>query len=143
MVSLWWPTNEEIEGRSDLPKQVGKMIAPHTTIGLFRRIGRREIRTLGITMLPVMGLVLAVTLFQGNLWPVHTVYFVVMLGTIMLLHSTAVRRERMRIREAILGTGRCASCGYNLVDLPTSADGLTVCPECDAAWRLVARPIEE
>lgn len=35
-----------------------------------------------------------------------------------------------------LGQKQCASCEYELADLPVAQDGCTVCPECSAAWRL-------
>ena len=34
----------------------------------------------------------------------------------------------------------CASCGYNLRNLPTEPDHCTLCPECGAAWRLPTTP---
>jgi len=33
---------------------------------------------------------------------------------------------------------RCQACGHDLGAISRDSDGLTVCPECGAAWRVVA-----
>ena len=34
----------------------------------------------------------------------------------------------------LVAINRCASCRYNLQELPAADDGCTICPECGAAW---------
>ncbi len=45
------------------------------------------------------------------------------------------RRRASDLTEVALNAGRCASCAYELADLPTEDDGCVVCPECHAAWK--------
>lgn len=46
-------------------------------------------------------------------------------------------------RDALLASGLCPSCGYGIVGVRCEPDGCTVCPECDAAWRMgFQRPAE-
>jgi hypothetical protein len=40
------------------------------------------------------------------------------------------------LRMGYIDSGRCVSCGFSLDGLPVEADGMTVCPECGAAWKL-------
>ncbi len=41
-----------------------------------------------------------------------------------------------RVRAALLAEGLCPSCAALLAGRTPEADGLTLCPVCDAAWRL-------
>lgn len=43
---------------------------------------------------------------------------------------------RVLIAAALIRENRCASCAYDLRSTPRGADGLTICPECGAAWKL-------
>jgi hypothetical protein len=40
------------------------------------------------------------------------------------------------VAAALLSEGRCPSCAYRLAAIRAGPDGVTVCPECGAAWRL-------
>ncbi|MDX9911112.1 MAG: hypothetical protein RBS39_04700 [Phycisphaerales bacterium] len=42
--------------------------------------------------------------------------------------------EASRIARAMVALGRCASCGYELSDVPRDERGTQCCPECGAAW---------
>lgn len=42
------------------------------------------------------------------------------------------------LRSSRLRRGLCPACVYGLQGVPTRADGLTICPECSAAWRIDA-----
>lgn len=46
------------------------------------------------------------------------------------------RRERHELRSFLLARHHCASCGYDLGEVPGGPGELTTCPECGAAWRL-------
>ena len=50
-----------------------------------------------------------------------------------------LKRSRFgKVAAAMLKHLRCPHCGYDLRLLPTDpTDGVTVCPECGCAWRLV------
>lgn len=39
-------------------------------------------------------------------------------------------------RASRLAMGLCAACAYNLRGVPAQHDGLTICPECAAAWKV-------
>jgi len=39
-------------------------------------------------------------------------------------------------RDKLLAEGKCLACGYSLAEVGEHADGLRVCPECGAAWRI-------
>ncbi|MEM9167145.1 MAG: cytochrome C oxidase subunit IV family protein [Planctomycetota bacterium] len=41
-----------------------------------------------------------------------------------------------RYRDMLILNRRCASCAFDLSNLLPQPDGCTVCPECNAAWRL-------
>ncbi|MBX3403458.1 MAG: hypothetical protein KF699_08620 [Phycisphaeraceae bacterium] len=45
------------------------------------------------------------------------------------VRKTSLRRSRF-------GRGLCAACGYGIRSIPARADGLTICSECGAAWRI-------
>lgn len=51
--------------------------------------------------------------------------------TIWLARGTSVRRRARILRSA----GLCASCGYDLDDVPAQEDACRICPECGSAWR--------
>lgn len=71
--------------------------------------------------------------------------------TWMAWRLTGDARRRLRgenVRDAarevaLLRRGRCPGCGYRLWELPREADGLTVCAECGAAWRVGNPPDPE
>lgn len=44
--------------------------------------------------------------------------------------------RKKSLRRSRLGRGLCAACGYGVRGSPSGDDGLTVCPECAAAWRM-------
>ncbi len=67
-------------------------------------------------------------------WSVLIVLHVVSLTTLSVCAWSWLRQRRHRtVAKAV---GRCACCDYLLRAVPASDDGLTVCPECGAAWRL-------
>jgi hypothetical protein len=62
---------------------------------------------------------------------------------LMLWHQRRVRRAIVpTLRLTLISEGRCASCGYDLGGSLPQEDGCTVCPECDAAWRISAEMVE-
>lgn len=46
------------------------------------------------------------------------------------------RLGRKSFRESRLRRHMCPACAYGIAGVPPRPDGLTVCPECAAAWRL-------
>lgn len=38
--------------------------------------------------------------------------------------------------RAMAADGVCPACGYGVAGVPAGTDGLTICPECAAAWRV-------
>jgi hypothetical protein len=48
--------------------------------------------------------------------------------------------DPVAIGAALVAEGRCASCAYKLTSVPPDPDGITICPECSAAWRLPLNP---
>ncbi len=48
-----------------------------------------------------------------------------------------VRQKRApELRAAYIKARHCASCDYDMSNLPVEQDGCSKCPECDAAWKL-------
>lgn len=45
---------------------------------------------------------------------------------------------RWRWKYQYLSIGHCPACQYDLAGLDAEGDGCTICPECNAAWRLEA-----
>jgi Zn ribbon nucleic-acid-binding protein len=39
-------------------------------------------------------------------------------------------------RQRFLAALLCPACAHDLKDIPARDDGVTVCPECGAAWRV-------
>jgi len=76
-------------------------------------------------------------------WIVVPVVFSMIAWWLFLGRIRAARYKRLF--EIYLSMGRCGSCGYELADLPTSADGFVACPECNAAWlaQRVGQPTPE
>lgn len=46
------------------------------------------------------------------------------------------QKKSAELRGAYIKARHCASCDFDLNNLPVESDGCTKCPECDAAWRL-------
>ncbi len=57
-----------------------------------------------------------------------------LLSVPMAWHSH--RLGRKSFRESRLRRHMCPACAYGIAGVPPRPDGLTVCPECAAAWRL-------
>lgn len=52
-----------------------------------------------------------------------------------------IRQKRAsELRAAYIKARHCASCDYDLTNLPVDPDGCTKCPECNAAWKLESIP---
>jgi hypothetical protein len=65
------------------------------------------------------------------------IQIVVMLGVGLWQQRAAQKQLSAATRATLLAECHCASCGYDLMQIPVDAgDGCTVCPECRAAWRL-------
>ncbi len=50
------------------------------------------------------------------------------------------RVSREAERSSRLRRGLCPACVYGLTGVPPRPDGLTICPECAAAWRISEVP---
>ncbi len=70
------------------------------------------------------------------------VYVVILTPVVSIWILCARGRWRRRlsdwIRHESLAVRCCPGCGYDLQGLSPARAGLTICPECDAAWRLAA-----
>lgn len=71
-------------------------------------------------------------------YPVSFSPFVVAALTGFVYFKRSVRRA---VRAVCL-SGYCPKCGYCIQGLPVQSDGLTICPECGAAWRVGETEIE-
>jgi hypothetical protein len=90
------------------------------------------------TFLILGGFVVAATVFN-----VSALWFVLpIVGLPLGLYTSRVGRLLCVYLDSVvvLSAGHCASCGYELAQLPPEDDGCTVCPECGAAWRLTICP---
>lgn len=57
------------------------------------------------------------------------------IGRVTWKNSARRRVLQRKVREMV-ERGACPACDYGLREIPTAADGCTVCPECGAAWRM-------
>lgn len=63
---------------------------------------------------------------------------VLLVGTITGVQRSSKDDSIRLVSDGLLDLGRCGSCSHPIASLPCEADGCTICPECGAAWRLVA-----
>jgi hypothetical protein len=54
----------------------------------------------------------------------------------VLLTRASHHELQEQLRLTLVASGRCAQCGYRLIEVAPGQDGCTQCPECGAAWRL-------
>jgi hypothetical protein len=54
----------------------------------------------------------------------------------VLLTRSSHHELQEQLRLTLVASGRCAQCGYRLIEVAPGQDGCTQCPECGAAWRL-------
>lgn len=125
----------------DLPPEVHKAVMHHAKADMSsspRVVGV----AFGAMMIPpvMMGFALMAYAFfgpaRGPHWmitslPQFLMPIWLMLGPISVAHAL-----RDVTRRRVLDEHHCACCGYNLNDQPMRPDGLTICPECSAAWAL-------
>jgi hypothetical protein len=62
-------------------------------------------------------------------------FFLSLIGLLQISNRLETLRQDAAI-EYRLSVGLCPSCVYGLTGVPAKADGLTICPECSAAWKL-------
>ena len=53
------------------------------------------------------------------------------------MHNKIMWRSRESAIRAMTRSGLCPSCGYEIRQIPPESDGCVVCPECNAAWKLM------
>lgn len=75
-------------------------------------------------------------LISAQFWTTSGVFFGVYCVFAMLGGRRRARSEIAETIPACIAHRVCPACLYDLSEIPADADGLTVCPECDGAWRL-------
>lgn len=71
----------------------------------------------------------------GNWWSL--LWFLPMVVLPAAITSFVFRRAvAHRFADMYTRAGLCASCGYELRDVPADANKLTTCPECGAVWQV-------
>jgi hypothetical protein len=130
-VPLWMP-RRSTDSADTVPAEVRQRLEFLLDRGdSDRRFRMVMVMLAGIVLVP-MGLTLTRT------WPM----FAAVATIALLLHFLhrrmmwgTVSRE---VRQTLIASGCCPSCGYVLRGIPGGTDGLTVCPECSARWRLTS-----
>ena len=91
---------------------------------------------IGILLFPIVGI--PVTEIQINRESAFGFLFGwIFHGTIFgFLASRYIWKNRTAAARAMMRTGLCPACAYQIHDIEPDPDGCTVCPECGAAWRL-------
>jgi uncharacterized Zn finger protein (UPF0148 family) len=95
-------------------------------------------------LLGLLAPLLLIGLFAAGL-PSYLLVAPIILLLLVTVHLYGKRVARMitpSVRITLLSEGCCASCAYDLAGIPPEADGCTVCPECDAAWRIEPEMLE-
>jgi hypothetical protein len=118
----------------------------------------RQLRWRAWALRVVVGLAVAVGAFgvlyrlgDDNLWAALyavyrsnvLIYLPLALGVFLIPLLIARRMRGGRAPGAMLRSGLCPHCGYDLRGSPADEeDGATVCPECGCAWRLDSTGVE-
>lgn len=137
-VPLWRPERDFLKSRPPWRERFEKDLDPYMKVRFLQRIGRYEVIVLAVMVIPACVLLAFIWLMGWHPWVNRLIFAVGMLSSLWILRYLAFCRVRQKVRAALLETHTCASCGYDLASLPATPDGLTTCPECDAAWRLSA-----
>jgi predicted RNA-binding Zn-ribbon protein involved in translation (DUF1610 family) len=90
------------------------------------------------TVLAIVAVVLSIVERNWEAGVRNLAYLAIYIILLVVLQRTIIGWVRRPIRDALLKHARCASCGYRIDGLEQESDGCTVCPECGAAWRLLA-----
>ncbi len=134
VVPLWIPDRAGTEHRVLSHRVLEEVRAAQRAYFFKPMRAEGAVSFLGMAASVIGGRVIANALGGGTLlWLAIVALGVLLSGFIS--HRMAVHRKRRWIRVQIIDAGCCASCGYDLHALPPGPDGLTICPECDAAWR--------
>ena len=73
--------------------------------------------------------------FRGTVWVFPACWLTAYaIGRVTHVNWARKRVLQQKVR-AILATGVCPACDYELRSIPVAVDGCTICPECGAAWR--------
>jgi predicted Zn-ribbon and HTH transcriptional regulator len=126
-VPLWSPA----AGIDDDPVQRG--IAARVT----QITGNENIRIGAVVgALAVLCGVFLVAVLGMNQWAWWLTLAVGLILAMLWQSRTVQQRVAPSIRLTLLSEARCASCAYDLRGLQIEDDGCTLCPECQAAWRI-------
>lgn len=104
------------------------------------RLGWSTLIAIGVMILSVALIPVSDALGWDLLNRVLAVAVVVLVGAVFGLSFLTVawiaRHMGPAKTRALRRVGRCLACTYDLRELDPGDDGLTVCPECGAAWRV-------
>lgn len=122
---------------SPLPSQVARAL--RADIAAARPHARW---TWSMTILPflLVGNMIAMTARPGG-WTTHWRMWAMMVAVVIGFVVLSGFTRFASLGEAVnpfLARRRCPSCAYDLADTPPDPDGCTTCPECGAAWRILA-----
>ncbi len=135
-VPLWVPSRSEGRLPPELEQRFNEEFKRERRMDLSQPVSFDVIIPAGAVLALLVGVYAAGRSFNLPPWQVGTLLALGGMPLAWLTFSLWIRHARLRLRSVFVAGRHCASCGYNLANLPTSPDGLTICPECDAAWRL-------
>ncbi len=119
----------------------GRRPAQRTLGGELDRRGLIVGMILGLVVTPVVMVVAAGNPF-GSIHPALVVALAVtalpllLVPVILLVVHIDGRRRAGLLRARFLAVLLCPSCAHDLNGVPPREGGVTVCPECGAAWRM-------
>ena len=129
-----------LQGSGDLPREQFESIRAQllkvTTLGMGSPPKRLWLLAAGYTLF--FGWLLSTTRLP---WPIIVMWGAVVGGFLWaaITYSRRIPKAgRVLIAAALIRQNRCASCAYDLRNVPRDEDGLSVCPECGAAWRVTS-----
>lgn len=133
-VPLWSLPRHGRAADSEVPEHVRARLASVLAFAT-RRINMRMMVALFAVMIVLMVVVVGAAAIPVQMFV--PIQIVVMLGIGLWQQRAAQRQVSAATRTTLLAECHCASCGYDLMQIPVDpGDGCTVCPECRAAWRL-------
>lgn len=137
-VPLWRGWRDEEGVPKEVRARIGSVLHERGDVGWNRELRREHFAGLAAAVLA--GSVVVVFLLIVGVSTHSTLFLAVPIavgGGIggFITRGLIIRRTKDSICQTLLAAGCCASCGYVLTNLP-DIRGYTICPECNANWRL-------
>ena len=127
-----------LHGTADLPREEFERIRAGLMRTTHRGLGARPLIlwSLAFGYVAFFVWLLSVTTVPRPLIAAIAIVVSCFVWAALTYHRRVPKAGRVLIAAALIREGRCASCAYDLRRTAADADGLVMCPECGAAWRM-------